>query len=159
MLALIQSESLWRDSQVARQRSAKSLYVGSIPTPASNFMKIEWDKVITQAITTLVVAIFLGAATIVWKGATSVDTKVQNTREDLQHLITALSDKLGGYEVQLTSLSNQLETVIINQSNLVSDNSVKNLPIQRTWYKSDNEKLIQQKAYSQDVLKQLNRQK
>lgn len=75
-------------------------------------MKIEWDKIITNAISALVVAVFLGAATIVWKGATSVDNKVQSTREDMQHLITAISDQLAEHRVQLNNLSNQLATFI-----------------------------------------------
>ena len=80
---------------------------------------MEWNKIVTNAVSALVVATFLGAATIVWKGATSVDTKVQNTRDDMQHLITSLSDKLAGYETQLTTISNQLNDVIRNQTNIV----------------------------------------
>jgi hypothetical protein len=83
-------------------------------------MNIEWNKIVGNAISALVVAVFVGAAAIVWRGATTVDDKVQNTREDMTHLITALSDKLAGYETQLSSLSNQLEVVIRNQSNLVT---------------------------------------
>jgi len=81
---------------------------------------IEWNKIVTNAISALVVAVFLGASTIVWKGATSVDDKVQGTRRDMTHLIDSLSGKLAGYEVQLESLSNQLSIVIYNQSNIVN---------------------------------------
>jgi len=135
-------------------------------------MNIEWNKVVTQAITALVVAVFLGAATIVWKGATSVDDKVQNTREDMTYLITSLSDKLAGYEVQLTSLSNQITIVICNQSNLILNVSKPTfspvtgtspkvgtelvIPIKKLTPEPENQ-MFQQKAYSQDIMRQLKR--
>jgi hypothetical protein len=132
-------------------------------------MKIDYEKIINQAITALVVAVFIGAAAIMWKNSSSVDDKVQNTREDMQHLITALSDKLGGYEVQLVSLSNQLVVVINNQSNLLENTRIterrltgitNRLRIPRDFVpleSSDVNKKIQQKAYSQDIQKQLKR--
>ena len=150
-------------------------------------MTIEWNKIVTNAISALVVTTFLGAATIVWKGATSVDTKVQSTREDMTHLIDALSDKLGGYEVQIVSLSNQLAVVIANQTavnsvyskklgnmfgttsqgNLLGSSIVTSTPNPIVSYAVKPEppvvpaesyqQLIQQKAYSQDIQKQLKR--
>lgn len=133
-------------------------------------MSIEWNKIVSNAISALVVAVFLGAATIVWKGATSVDDKVQNTREDMTHLITSLSDKLGGYEVQLTSLSNQLEVIIRQQANrnveLLPRGSSRPpdttlvIPQKTPTPPSDVdgvEQSIRQKAYSQDIMRQLKR--
>lgn len=129
-------------------------------------MKIDFNKIVTQAVTALVVAVFLGAATIVWRGATSVDDKVQNTREDLQHLITSLSDKLAGYEIQLTSFSNQLRTVANNQSNILTafqrpvGGDLRSSPSPRitpTTNTPNNLEELQQKVYSQDIMKQLKR--
>lgn len=70
--------------------------------------KIDWEKVVTQTVTVVVVAVFMGAVTIVWKGATTVDGKVSQTREEMQHLVDSLSDKLATLQVQLTALSNQI---------------------------------------------------
>lgn len=128
-------------------------------------MKIDFNKIVTQAITALVVAVFLGAATIVWKGATSVDDKVQNTRDDLQHLITSLSDKLAGYEIQLTSFSNQLRIVANNQSNILTvfrplGSDLRNSPspkITPTTNTPNNFEELQQKVFRQDIMKQLKR--
>jgi len=83
-------------------------------------LKVEWNKIVTNAISTLVVAVFVGAMAIVWNSAMTVDTKVQSTREDMTHLIDTLSDKLAAYEVQLTFFSNQLTAVIQNQTNLIT---------------------------------------
>ena len=134
-------------------------------------MNIEWNAIVTNAISALVVAVFLGAATIVWIGATSVDDKVQNTRSDMTHLIDTLSDKLGGYEVQLTSLSNQLMVVLYNQSNIVVASKQVQTSVTGLLSKPlviPNEKAslvpvvnqeIQQKAYSQELNRQLKRSK
>jgi len=120
-------------------------------------MKIDWEKVVTQAITTLVVAVFMGAAVIVWRGATSVDTKVQQTRDDMQHLISALSDKLAGYEVQLVTISNQLATVLKNQTNFglarVAASDGRTAPPSVAL-----ERDVQQKAASRDIFKMLQQQ-
>jgi uncharacterized protein YlxW (UPF0749 family) len=71
-------------------------------------MTIDYGKIVTNAISALVCAVFLGAMAIVWRGATTVDEKVQRNRQDLEHLVDQLSDKLASYQVQLTSISNQL---------------------------------------------------
>jgi hypothetical protein len=127
-------------------------------------MSIEWNKIATNAISALVVTVFLGAATIVWKGATSVDSKVQATREDMTHLIDALSDKLGSYEVQIVSLSNQLATVIANQANMVTKppllgmgSPMTTLPVSSKPLPEIDAKNVQQKVYSQDIMRQLKR--
>ncbi len=83
-------------------------------------LKVEWNKIVTNVLSTIVLAIVVGAGAIVWNGATSVDEKVQNNRKDLEHLIVTLSDKLAAYEIQLTSISNQLV--------FITRNNVENLP-------------------------------
>ena len=127
-------------------------------------LKVEWNKIVTNAISTLVVAVFVGAGAIVWEGATSVDAKVQSNKENMTFLIEALSDKLAAYEVQMASLSNQLEIVIRNQSDPVAmfGNSIFEGPL------PDPTKIItikdlsenvsdsfKQKVYSQDIREQL----
>lgn len=129
-------------------------------------IEVEWNKIVTQAISTLIIAVFIGAASIVWMGATSVDTKVQNTRDDMQHLITTLSDKMAGYESQLTTISNQLEIISNNQSNLIVISrkslvdGVKNskaIAYGTNEPMTDYFRAIQQKANSQDIMHQLKR--
>lgn len=74
-------------------------------------IKVEWNKIVVNTLSILVGAIIIGAATIVWKGATSVDAKVKETKEDVTFLIDTLSKKLGKYEIQIESQSNQLVEV------------------------------------------------
>jgi len=132
-------------------------------------MTIEWNKIATNAISALVVTVFLGAATIVWKGATSVDTKVQNTRDDMTHLIDALSDELGSQKAQLTSLSNQLVVIIANQpkptdifyqptGGLLGSPPTTTTRTPTSLEKTDNvQQSMQRKAFSKDIMNQLKR--
>ena len=124
-------------------------------------MNMEWNKIVTNAISALVVAVFLGAATIVWRGATSVDDKVQTTREDMQYLITSLSEKLATHQVQLGALSNQMAIVINNQSNIITDFGLYEEKKVVSKYKSEKAdvpyQVIQEKAYSQQIQQQLKR--
>jgi hypothetical protein len=78
-------------------------------------MKIDLDKIVTQAVTAVVVLVFVGACTVVWRGATSVDDKVKATESKLEAVIKQLSDRLAGYEVQISGISNQLVT-LVNQT-------------------------------------------
>jgi predicted solute-binding protein len=122
-------------------------------------LKIEWQKIIINAMSVFVAAIIIGAAGIVWERAMSVDTKVQNAEASMSHLINTLSDKLASYETQLTTQSNQLVAVIKNQTELIrmshaagiSTNPM--IPI-----KEDKESLtIWRKAQSSDIRQQLTR--
>ena len=43
-------------------------------------MKINWDTVITNVISTFFAAIIIAAAAIIWNGATTVDEKVNEAK-------------------------------------------------------------------------------
>ena len=46
-------------------------------------MKLELEKIVGTVVSTMVTAMVIGAAAIVWKGATTVDAKVNQATEDL----------------------------------------------------------------------------
>lgn len=75
--------------------------------------RINFYKIVENAISIIVVGIVATAGSIVWKGATSVDARVDETKKDFNMLIGNLSKKLSRYEVQLESQSNQLDAVYI----------------------------------------------
>lgn len=141
-------------------------------------MKIEFEKIVTNAVSAVVVSVVLGAAAIIWKGATTVDEKVQSTRADMTHLIDALSDELGGQKAQLISLSNQLAVLISNQSVVISqppklasagnpnveqpsirkELTAEQLKLREAMIGKDSDnQAVQRKAYSQDIYRQLKR--
>ena len=110
-------------------------------------MAIEWDKVVTQAVSTIVTAAFVGACVIVWRGATTVDAKVQKNRDDIDRIIDQLSDKLATYQVHMLAISNQIDRVIKFQAISTPMMSAPRLPM------IEND--VQQKAYRQDIYQQL----
>ncbi len=45
---------------------------------------INWNSIVTNAISTLVAAVFVGAAIIVWTAATTIDEKISTATEDIK---------------------------------------------------------------------------
>lgn len=120
-------------------------------------LKLEWQKIVVNAMSVFVAAIILGAAGIVWQRAMSVDEKVQESEKSQQHLVDALSQKLASYEVQLTAISNQLAGVIRNQNDLLNV-SRNNAPVGKPFTLSPpnkTEDITQTKARSIDIRQQL----
>lgn len=83
-------------------------------------LNIEWQKIVINAMSVFVAAIILGAAGIVWERAMSVDGKIREAETKHITLLGDLTEKLGKYEVQLTTMSNQLSVLINNQTLLIS---------------------------------------
>lgn len=47
-------------------------------------MNIEFDKIVTNALSALVATVFIGAAAIVWKQATSIDQKIEEAKGSIR---------------------------------------------------------------------------
>ena len=84
-------------------------------------LKVEWNKIVVNTLSVFIAAIIVGASTIVWKGATSVDVKINETKADVTHLVNTLAEKMSKYEIQLVTQSNQLLSVIKNQNELITE--------------------------------------
>jgi hypothetical protein len=136
-------------------------------------VEIEWSKVVTQAVTTVVVATFMGACFIVWRGATSVDAKVKTTEARIEFVIKELSDKLATYEVQLSNITNQLGRLVI-QTNVAVVSIPPLLGIGNQWINQTNvleskgqealapklsqrQQAVEQKARSKDIYDSFNK--
>jgi len=50
-------------------------------------LNINWNQVLTTVISTFLAAIIVGAAAVVWKGATTVDTTVKTATQELERTI------------------------------------------------------------------------
>lgn len=79
-------------------------------------VNVEWNKIVTNSISALVVTTFLGAAAIVWRGATTVDEKVSANRADIEHLIEALSDRLSEYHMSHNQITNAIYEISQRQA-------------------------------------------
>jgi hypothetical protein len=65
-----------------------------------NSVYIDWGKIVTNAVSTIITAIVIGACYVVWNGATTVDQKVKSSSETLKNqnasillLVDAIEDK------------------------------------------------------------------
>ena len=83
---------------------------------------INWNSVVTNAVSTLVAAVFVGAAVIVWNAATTIDerienatealkstqTKLQQTQLDLQASQKTMEEEIAGLHAENRNLETQL---------------------------------------------------
>lgn len=85
---------------------------------------INWNSIVTNAVSTLVAAVFVGAALIVWKSATTIDQQVEdatdnikreqeklrNTQIELEAARKSLQEKLASVEARMEVLNGQLDS-------------------------------------------------
>jgi uncharacterized protein YlxW (UPF0749 family) len=72
-------------------------------------MQIEFGKIVTNALSTLVAAVFVGAAAIVWQAATSVDDRIKEANHDIVQQQTALKATQETIVPELTSMKRAIE--------------------------------------------------
>ncbi len=93
-------------------------------------MEINYGKIVTNALSTLVAAVFVGAAAIVWNAATSVDNKISLANKDILNQQAALTatqktivPKLVAIKSQIKDIQNQLKSMnkILAESEILRD--------------------------------------
>ena len=93
-------------------------------------MKIDYGKIVTNALSTLVAAVFVGAAVIVWSAATSIDERIQLANKDItkqQASIKATQEiivpELTGIKVQIEQIDSQLKSInkLLAESHLLKE--------------------------------------
>lgn len=77
-------------------------------------LEIEWNKVLTQAVTTVVVGVFASACVIVWKGATTVGDRVSESEAKIVHLINGVSDEFSKAQAETKKELSQLRIDMSN---------------------------------------------
>jgi predicted RNA-binding protein with PIN domain len=91
---------------------------------ADEHKTIHWNSVVTNAVSTLVAAVFVGAAVIVWNAATTIDTRIeiatndikenqgtlQNTQGDLRASQKTLTDEIASLHAEIRRLKSQLDS-------------------------------------------------
>ena len=117
-------------------------------------MKIDFAKIVTNSLSALVAAVFVGAAAIVWNAATSIDQRIENANEDileqqtelkatqdvLKPEITEIRIRVSGIEDQLRSLNKILSEIPGAKDKITFDpkkpfviDSLKNLKKPEEW--------------------------
>ena len=57
-------------------------------------MTLEWNKVVSNAVTVLVTAVFLGAAAQLWTGVQSIDSRIESNLVEIKATQDVLSEQL-----------------------------------------------------------------
>ena len=87
-------------------------------------MKIDYSKIVTNALSSLVAAVFVGAAAIVWHAANSVDERITEANQDIVRQQTALKATQETIIPELTSMKSIIENLraeILSLSKLLAD--------------------------------------
>ncbi len=57
-------------------------------------MKLDWDKIVCNAITVLVASVFVGAAAQLWSGVQSIDSRIEANLVEIKATQDVLSEQL-----------------------------------------------------------------
>ena len=78
-------------------------------------MKLELEKVAGTVVSAVVTAMVIGAAAIVWRGATTVDAKVNQATRDLSVQATYIRDAVDMLETEVLELKKLVKSLADHQ--------------------------------------------
>ena len=78
-------------------------------------MKLELEKVAGTVVSAVVTAMVIGAAAIVWKGATTVDDKVNQATQDLSMQATYITQAVDMLEAEVLELKTIVKELAAHQ--------------------------------------------
>lgn len=67
-------------------------------------MTLEWNKVVSNAVTVLVTAVFLGAAAQLWNGVQSIDSRIEANLVEIKATQDVLSEQLDAVNGKLAEI-------------------------------------------------------
>ena len=73
-------------------------------------VKLDWNKVVCNAITVLVASVFVGAAAQLWSGVQSIDSRIESNLVEIKATQEVLSEQLD----TLTSRMAEILPLILN---------------------------------------------
>lgn len=78
-------------------------------------MKIDWNDIVTKAISGIVLIVFVGACTIVWNGATTVSEKVKSSEDKVLKVVEVTAEEMSKAQTDLKREMAQLRIDLSNQ--------------------------------------------
>jgi hypothetical protein len=78
-------------------------------------MKLELEKIVGTVVSTMVTAMVIGAAAIVWRGATTVDAKVNQATQDLSIQATYITEAVDMLETEVRELKKIVKSLADHQ--------------------------------------------
>ena len=72
-------------------------------------MKLDWNKVVSNAVTVLVASVFLGAAMQMWRGVESIDSRINANLTDIVATQSVLGPKVDHIEKKIEEILSHVE--------------------------------------------------
>ena len=72
-------------------------------------MKLDWDRIISNAVTVLVATVFVGAAVQLWNGVQTIDSRIDSNLVDIKATQSVLAPKVDQIEKRLAEILEHLD--------------------------------------------------
>ena len=72
-------------------------------------MKLDWNKIVSNAITVLVATVFMGAALQLWNGVQPIDSRIDANLVDIKATQSVLAPKVDAIEKRLADILEHLD--------------------------------------------------
>ena len=72
-------------------------------------MKLDWDKIVSNAVTVLVATVFVGAAMQLWNGVQTIDARIDANLVDIKATQSVLAPKVDTIEQRLAEILEHLD--------------------------------------------------
>ena len=87
-------------------------------------MKLDWNKIVSNAVTVLVASVFVGAAMQLWNGVQTIDQRIDSNLTDIKATQSVLAPKVDTIEKQLAEILTKLDGEIDNPFEVPSKGSL-----------------------------------
>ena len=72
-------------------------------------MKLDWNKIVSNAVTVLVASVFMGAALQLWNGVQTIDSRIDSNLTDIKATQSVLAPKVDAIEERLAEILEHLD--------------------------------------------------
>jgi len=72
-------------------------------------MKLNWNRIVSNAITVLVASVFMGAALQLWSGVQTIDSRIDANLTDIKATQSVLAPKVDAIEQRLAEILAHLD--------------------------------------------------
>ena len=79
-------------------------------------MKLDWNKIVSNAVTVLVASVFMGAALQLWNGVHSIDKRIDENLTEIRATQSILAPKVDNLEQAIQSLLEHLDDDGVNNT-------------------------------------------
>ena len=95
-------------------------------------MKLDWNKIVSNAVTVLVASVFMGAALQLWNGVQTIDQRIDDNLTDIKATQNVLAPKVDEIEKRLSEILTKLDEDIENPFELPDKDSLELIDDERT---------------------------